>query len=215
MFIARVYAILAVQLLITAGAVVLFGTNPDWTAWMLRPGIGVIVPALSLLLSTVAWIIMSVSTTARRVSPIKWQILALFTLGEAVSVGFVSSFYHFRSVVSAMLATALATTGVSLYTVYQTNAKFDLSQWGATLSSFGLIFVGYGLLSLLQTAGVLPANFLPYNEMAYGLIGATLFSCYLAYHTKLIVAGKNAKYQMNDKDYVFGASKSTERTVIR
>lgn len=55
--------------------------------------------------------------------------------------------------------------------------------------------------------GWIPFDLLPYNDALYGLIGACLFSFYLAYHTKLIVAGKHAKYQMNEKDYVFGASK--------
>lgn len=201
------YAILAGQLLVTAATIVLFGTNPAWTAWMQRPGMGAAVPVVSLLLSTVAWIIMCVSPQARRANPVKWQLLALFTLGEAISVGFVSSFYQFHSVVSAMMATALATTGISFYTINQKNSKFDLSQWGATLSSFGLIFVVYGLIQILQMVGVLPTGFLPYNDMIYGLVGATLFSCYLAYHTKLIVAGKHSKYQMNEKDYIFGASK--------
>ena len=39
----------------------------------------------------------------------------------------------------------------------------------------------------------------------YSACGATLFSFYLAHHTKLIVAGKHSKYQMNEKDYVYGA----------
>jgi Inhibitor of apoptosis-promoting Bax1 len=162
--VARVYAILAGQLFLTVLSVVLFGVNPGLTAWMLRPGLGAVVPMLSLSLSTVAWIVMCVSTTARRASPVKWQLLALFTLGEAVCVGFISSLYHFRSVVSAILATALATTGVSLYTVFQTDGRYDLSQWGASLSSFGLIFVVYGFVHLLQMTGVLPSDFLPYNE---------------------------------------------------
>jgi protein lifeguard len=173
---------------------------------MLRPGLGPAVQILSLVLSTVAWVIMSISPDARRLSPVKWQILALFTLGEAVSVGFISSFYTFQSVVSAMLTTALATTGVSLYTVLQRNSKYDLSQWGATLSSCGLIFVMYGLIQIFQSVGFLPAGFLPHNDMLYGMIGATLFSFYLAYHTRLIVSGKHTKHQMNEKDYVFGAS---------
>ena len=54
---------------------------------------------------------------------------------------------------------------------------------------------------------IFPPDFLPYNDMLYGLFGATLFSFYLAYHTKLIVGGKKSKYQMNEQDYVFGASK--------
>lgn len=68
-----------------------------------------------------------------------------------------------------------------------------------------MIFLVYGLVHLLELFGVLPQGFLPYRESVYSLIGAALFSCYLAYHTKLIVGGKHAKYQMNEKDFVFGA----------
>jgi len=68
-----------------------------------------------------------------------------------------------------------------------------------------MIFLVYGIFGILQTFGIIPANFLPYNDAVYSLIGACLFSFYLAYHTRLIVAGKHAKYQMNEKDYVFGA----------
>jgi FtsH-binding integral membrane protein len=65
----------------------------------------------------------------------KWRLLSLFTIGEAISVGFLSSFYTFQSVVSAMGATALASLTVSAYTILNQNAKYDLSQWGAGLSS--------------------------------------------------------------------------------
>ena len=37
------------------------------------------------------------------------------------------------------------------------------------------------------------------------MFGAGLFSLYLAHHTRLIIGGKSAKYQMNEKDYVLGA----------
>jgi protein lifeguard len=204
---ARVYAILACQLIVTAVTIYVFGTHPEITSWMSQPrGLGAFVPIVSLVLSTIAWIVMSISTQARRVAPMKWQLLALFTIGEAISVGFVSSFYNFRSVAMTMMVTALATTSISVYTVRQRNSKYDLSQWGATLSSFGLIMVIYGIVQILQYVGVLPAGFLPYNEKLYGLVGATLFSGYLAYHTKTITAGKDAKHQMNENDYVFGAS---------
>jgi len=78
---------------------------------------------------------MCASADARRKSPLKWNLLALFTAGEAISVGFVSSFYQFRSVLSAMMATAVAATSVSVYTASQKNPKYDLSQWGAGISS--------------------------------------------------------------------------------
>lgn len=125
-----------------------------------------------------------------------------------MAVGFISSFYKFQSVVRALLATTLATTGVSFYTILQNNPKYDLSQWGQGLASAGVIFFLYGLIHLLSTLGILPTVewfTLPFSETVYSCFGASLFSFYLAYHTKLIVAGKHTKYQMNEKDYVFGA----------
>jgi FtsH-binding integral membrane protein len=160
---------------------------------------------VSLGLATIAWLGVNSSVRARREAPFKWQLLTLFTLGEAVSVGFISSFYTFQSVVRAMLVTTMATTGVSLYTILQNNPKYDLSSWGQGLASAGLIFVTYSLIRLLSALGILPADLLPFSEIAYSCFGASLFSFYLAYHTKLIVAGKHTKYRMNEKDYVLGA----------
>lgn len=190
--------------MLTGLSILLFGTRPDLRNFMFV-GNGAIAPVISLLISTAAWAVMCISTNARRESPLKWQLLLLFTLGEAISVGFVSSFYHFKSVLSAMMSTGIATAAVSLYTALQNNAKYDLTQWGAGLSSCGVIFLVYGIIGMLQTFGIIPSNFLPYNDIIYSVVGAVLFSFYLAHHTKLIVAGKHAKYQMNEKDYVFGA----------
>ena len=135
----------------------------------------------------------------------KWQLLALFTLGESIAVGFITSFYQFSAVLTAMGATALAAFTVSAYTFFNKNAKYDLSQWGAGLSSAGMIFLIFILMNLLEQYGILPAGFLPIRDTWMSCAGAVLFSFYLAYHTKLIVGGKHSKYQMNEKDYVFGA----------
>lgn len=139
-FSARVYSILAVQLLITALSCALFGLNPVLSniADLNRNGVPsnlVFIPLFGLLASTVAWFRVSFSPHARRTAPNKWWWLGIFTLGEALSVGFISSFYHFRSVVMAMGATALSTVSISMYTILQTNANRDLSQLGASLSS--------------------------------------------------------------------------------
>jgi hypothetical protein len=61
-------------------------------------------------------------------------------------------------------------------------------------------------MHLLGIFGIIPSTWFPYNEMVYSIIGASLFSLYLAHHTRLIItAGKHSKYRINDKDYVFGA----------
>jgi len=202
-FIARVYAILTGQLLLVALSVLLFGKYPIITQWMLTKG--KFVPWASILISTITVVFMSVSERARQISPLKWQLLAIFSIAEAIVVGLISSFYKSKTVMSAAMSTAVATISVTMYTVWNKDSKRDLSQWGAGLSSMGMIFVCYGIVHLLSQSGILPPEFLPYNEMVYSFLGTSLFTMYLAYHTRLIVSGKHSKYQLNEKDYVFGA----------
>ena len=143
---------------------------------------------------------MSFSQRARQVSPLKWQLLSLFTLSESTLVGFLCSFYPFQTVVLAFLTTAVATGSITMYTIMQKNPKYDLSQTGRMLSSASMILIFYGLTHLL-----LPRGYFPFSDLIYSMFGACLFSCYLAYHTRMIVSGKHSKYQMNHKDYVYGA----------
>jgi len=210
-FIARVYGILSVQLGFTALVCLLFGTYPPLTNIMrVNPYTGqasplVFIPFLGIFASTIAWFRVAMSPQARQKAPNKWWWLSIFTIGEAVSVGAITSLYQLRSVVTAMGATALAATTVSMYTISQKNSKYDLSQWGAALSSWASILLVYLLIGIAQNSGWLPYGFLPYSDMLYSVFATCLFSLFLAYHTKLIVGGKHAKYRMNEKDYVFGA----------
>jgi len=87
-----------------------------------------------------------------------------------------------------------------MYSFLNQNPKYDLSQWGQGLASLATIFIIYGLINLFA-----PAGFLPFTEGVYSFFGAALFSAFLAYDTRLIVGGKHSKYQMNEKDYVWGA----------
>ena len=135
----------------------------------------------------------------------KWPLLIAFTIGQSVAVGFISSVYAYSSVIKAMTATATTTLAVTLYTLLQKNPKYDLSQWGRALAGLGMAFLLYGMIHVLELFGILPYGFMPYSEAIYSILGAGLFSLYLAHHTRLIVSGKSAKFQMNEKDYIFGA----------
>lgn len=87
------------------------------------------VPLLGLLISTVAWWITLSSEQLRQSSLMRWPILAAFTIGESIAVGFISSVYAYDAVIKAMIATAAATLSVTFYTLIQRNPKYDLSQW--------------------------------------------------------------------------------------
>ena len=203
-FISRVYAILSGQLLVTAAAVHLFHLNPGGIRdWMMYTRAGRRVPLIGLAISTIAYM-MTLSPNNSQ-SSIKWPLLIVFTLGESIAVGFISSIYAYSTVIKAALTTALATGSITVYTLLQKNPQYDLSQWGRALSGLSVAFLLYGLIHVLEIFGILPYGFLPYTEALYCMFGAGLFSLYLAHHTRLIIGGKSAKYQMNEKDYVLGA----------
>jgi protein lifeguard len=211
-FIARVYAILSCQLLFTALVCILFGTVPSLTnISRINVATGqyinplVVIPLGGILLSTVAWFRMAANPEARQKSPNKWWWVAAFTIGEAVSLGCLSSLFKLQSVLLAMAATAVATVSVSAYTILQKNSKYDLSQWGATLSSWAMALLVFLLVGLAQELHWLPFKLIPYTDMAYSVFASFLFTLFLAHHTKLIVGGKHSKYRMNEKDYVFGS----------
>mmetsp|Transcript_33248 Transcript_33248/g.79419 ORF Transcript_33248/g.79419 Transcript_33248/m.79419 type:complete len:351 (+) Transcript_33248:336-1388(+) len=203
-FISRVYAILSGQLLVTAAAVHLFHLNPGGIRdWMMYTQVGRRIPLIGLAVSTIAYMLTLSPNNAQ--SSIKWPLLIIFTLGESVAVGFISSIYAYSTVIKAALTTAVATGSITAYTLLQKNPQYDLSQWGRALSGLSVAFLLYGLIHVLEIFGIVPRGFLPYTEALYCMFGAGLFSLYLAHHTRLIVGGKSAKYQMNEKDYVLGA----------
>ncbi|KAL7543128.1 hypothetical protein ACHAXR_012426 [Thalassiosira sp. AJA248-18] len=204
-FIARVYAILTGQVLFTAGTIHAFHLNPHIRDWMLMHPAGRKVPLFGLLISTIAYWITLSSENIRQSSLMRWPLLIAFTIGESIAVGFISSVYAYSSVIKAMVATATATLSVTLYTLLQKNPKYDLSQWGRGLAGLGIVFILYGTIHVLELFGIIPYGFLPYTEALYCFLGAGLFSLYLAHHTRLIVSGKSAKFQMSEKDYILGA----------
>ena len=132
-FIARVYTILTTQLLITIASIFTFARNPNIAYWILSKGR--IVPMGCLLLTSISVSWMSASEKARQTAPMKWNLLALFTIGEALVVGLISSFFKSKTVISALSATAVSLISVTAYTLLNRNPKYDLSQWGAGLSS--------------------------------------------------------------------------------
>ncbi|KAG7358446.1 integral membrane protein [Nitzschia inconspicua] len=211
-FISRVYAILSGQLIFTALVCILFGTlEPLTNISSINISTGhytnslVMIPLGGILLSTIAWFRMAASPEARQKSPNKWWWMTAFTIGEALSLGCLSSLYKLQSVLLAMGATAVSSISISAYTIMQKNAKYDLSQWGATLSSWAMILLVFLVVGLAQELKWLPFKLVPYSDMAYSIFASFLFSLFLAHHTKLIVGGKHSKYRMNEKDYVFGA----------
>lgn len=169
---------------------------------MLHTNLGRKIPMIGLLLSSISLVLSTMSNVGQSY---KWPLFFVFTIGQAIPIGFISSLYAHSTVIKAMSTTATVTGGITIYTMLQKNPRYDLSQWGRSLAGLGSAFLVYGVIHILEILGVVPHGFLPYSEAIYCIVGAGLFSLYLAHHTRLIVAGKCAKFRMNEKDYALGA----------
>merc|ERR1711933_231539 len=112
------------------------------------------IPLIGFVLSAIAFSILLSSESIRQTSPLKWSLLIAFTIGESITVGFISSLYAYNSVIKAMVACAMATFTITLYSMLQTNPKYDLSQWGRVLGGLGVAFVLYGFIHVLELFGV-------------------------------------------------------------
>lgn len=101
---------------------------------MLYTNSGRKMPMLGLIVSSIALFFAMASETTRQSSPMRWPLFAAFTIGQSIPVGFIASLYAYGTVIKAMMTTAAATIAITLYTVWQKNPKYDLSQWGRALS---------------------------------------------------------------------------------
>jgi len=182
-FLKKVYAIVSVQLAITAlvsGVIMFtpeikeFATTSQPTMWAAFAGSIISVCGLH---------------AVKNSYPANMALLLVFTLFESYIVGIICCMYKTESVI---IAAALTTGVTASLSVYALTAKTDFSNWGASLYA-GLWCIILG--SLLQI-------FFPYSSMLNGLLsvaGAILFSFFIIYDTDQIAN------RMSPDDYVVGA----------
>lgn len=169
-FIRKVYAILLVQLALTATVSIAlsfpgpkeFVQNNTWIIWTSLIG------SFASLFG-VYW--------KRHEFPTNMIILTLFTLFESVMIGTTTSYYDTKIVVQALLITTGVFVGLTLFT-FQTKMDF---------SSFGPFLFG-GLWGLI-TAGLV-GIFLPFNatfDLVVACFGVLIFSGLVLYDTQQIM----------------------------
>ncbi|KAL2428994.1 Protein lifeguard 4 [Exophiala dermatitidis] len=170
-FIRKVYSILTVQLLLTAGLSSLsfwstgyrqwIQTNP-WMMWVSLFG------AIGFMLLTY-W--------KRKSYPTNLVFLAAFTGLEAYSISVVTSFFESRIVLEALILTLGIFVALTLFAC---QTKYDFTSWMPYLfgALWGLILFGF------------MAAFFPHGstvELIYGALAALIFSGYILVDTQLVM----------------------------
>ncbi|XP_062979201.1 protein lifeguard 2 [Elgaria multicarinata webbii] len=192
-FIRKVYSILVLQLLVTVSIVGLFTfcepikgyvqANPAWY-WA------------SYAVFFITYLILACCSGPRRYFPWNLILLSIFTLSMAYLTGMLSSYYNTKSVLLCLGITALVCLSVTIFS-FQTKYDFTSCQ--------GVLFV---MLMVLLFSGIilaimLPFKYVPWLQAIYAVLGAIVFTMFLAFDTQLLMG--NRRYAMSPEEYIFGA----------
>uniref|UniRef100_A0A670YIR8 Protein lifeguard 2 n=1 Tax=Pseudonaja textilis TaxID=8673 RepID=A0A670YIR8_PSETE len=106
------------------------------------------------------------------------------------------SYYNTTSVLLCLGITALVCLSVTIFS-FQTKYDFTSCQ--------GVLFV---MLMVLLFSGIilaimLPFHYVPWLQAIYAVLGAVVFTMFLAFDTQLLMG--NRRYAMSPEEYIFGA----------
>ncbi|KAK2862252.1 hypothetical protein Q5P01_001785 [Channa striata] len=190
-FIRKVYAILMVQLLVTVAIVGLFTfCTPVRYFIQTHPGLYM----ASYLMFFATYIALSCFGDLRRQFPWNIILLVLFTLSMAFMMGFVSSFYNTKSVVLCLGITALVCLSV---TVFSFQSRVDITSCQGVLFSLCMVM----LLCAITISIVVPFGYVPWLHAIYAVLGAILFTLFLAFDTQMLLGNK--RYTISPEEYIF------------
>ncbi|MEQ2228362.1 hypothetical protein ILYODFUR_008095 [Ilyodon furcidens] len=190
-FIRKVYAILMLQLFVTVGIVCLF-TFCAPVRFYIQTNPSLYMASYIMFFAT--YIALSCCGDLRRQFPWNIILLVLFTLSMAFMMGFVSSFYNTKSVMLCLGITALVCLSVTLFSF---QSKIDVTSCQGVLFSLCIAM----LLCAITISIVVPFGYVPWLHATYAVIGAILFTLFLAFDTQLLLGNK--RYSISPEEYVF------------
>lgn len=123
--------------------------------------------------------------------PINLIFLAVFTILEAVSVGFYCASYEMQSVLWCALATGVITGSLTLFSL---TTKVDVTSCGGYLAGTSMGLFVLGLIGWWCHA--------PLLQFMYACGGAALASAYIVYDTQLVAGGKHQTKRFGVDDYI-------------
>ena len=193
LFIRKVYTILLVQLLVTLAVVALF-TFCDVVKDYVQANPGWYWASYAVFFAT--YLTLACCSGPRRHFPWNLILLTIFTLSMAYLTGMLSSYYNTTSVLLCLVITALVCLSVTIFS-FQT--KFDFT------SCQGVLFVLLMTLffSGLLLAVLLPFQYVPWLHTVYAVLGAGVFTLFLAFDTQLLMG--NRRHSLSPEEYIFGA----------
>eukprot|EP00397_Hematodinium_sp_SG-2012_P015377 GEMP01015657.1.p1 GENE.GEMP01015657.1~~GEMP01015657.1.p1 ORF type:complete len:265 (+),score=31.39 GEMP01015657.1:414-1208(+) len=201
LFIVKVYVILFMQLLVTAGSGFMFywltrenkfvKENGQWLA------LGFLIGAMACICT------LGCCAESVRAFPRNYIFLTIFTLIMSGVVGLGSAKYDAESLLVSTGITTGLFLGLTLFAVFVTK---DFTGFGPYLFAASLVMILFGI-AIFACGFFMDRRDNTYKWLRIGLsiFGVILFSFYIIFDTQQIVGGKNRKILYSVDDYVFAA----------
>lgn len=195
-FVRKVYGILSVQLIVTAGIIAPFVLVDDVKDFASDPSHSwLIYTALGISLVTV--IAISCCSNLARNYPTNVVLLGIFTLAEAFLIGVICSRYDPETVLAAAGITCVLVIALTLF-AWQT--KIDFTLMSGCLFACLICLMLFGFLCYFFQSKIMNA--------VYCSLGVLLFSFYLVFDTQMMIGNlgdKQHRIAFTVDDYVFAA----------
>ncbi|XP_073946796.1 protein lifeguard 2-like [Choristoneura fumiferana] len=190
-FIRKVYSIILVQLLITAGVIAWFMNDYKLQATVENNMPVFFGVTLTVYFST-AFCVICFEGPRRRV-PYNYIFLLLFTLSLAAMVGLITTSFEFQEV---MIAGGITFAIVVALTIFAFQTKLDFTLLSGSLLCVLLVFTLFGFAMIFSP--------FPKLRLVYTAVGVLIMCVYLVYDTQLMIGGKH-RYAISPEEYVFAA----------
>ncbi|XP_037077573.1 protein lifeguard 1-like [Pollicipes pollicipes] len=188
-FIRKVYSILMMQLVVTAGLIGIFfaesvreyAVKNTWIFWLAFAG------------TLVCILTLACCTDMRRKTPHNFIFLGVFTVCEGVLLGCACASFKASEVLIAVGICAVVCLALTMF-AFQT--KYDFTTCNGVLFVCLIVLMIFGLFAMIFPGKVI--------SLIYASLGALLFSVYLVVDTQMMMGGKH-QYTISPEEYIFAA----------
>ncbi|KAH1028066.1 hypothetical protein HUJ05_001470 [Dendroctonus ponderosae] len=192
-FIQKVFLILSVQLLITTGLILLVmfhEPTKDFVAtnipmfWVMAA------------LEMVLYITLTCYQVTRRIFPLNFVLLLLFTLALSYICAAATIFYSTKVLLLTTSSTALICLVVSLLAI---QTWFDITKYTFIIAVASIVFMAFGLIVMIVSL----VTYTPVLWLVYSGIATLIFSVFLLYDMQCILGGR--RQEISPEEYIYAA----------
>ncbi|XP_010024226.2 protein LIFEGUARD 4 [Eucalyptus grandis] len=172
-FIRKVYAIILVQLLLTAGVATAVGLVKPVSRFIAKtwPGFGVLMALIVL-----SFIIVIVLRAYHNRYPVNFVLLGLFTVTMASMVGLSCAFSEEKVILESAILTSVVIVALTFYTFWVVKRGGDFSFLGPFLFASLLVLLVFALIQIFFPLGKL-------SMMIFSCVAAVVYAGYIVYDT--------------------------------